>query len=168
VLCSEIVIRCRNCVGCSELAFAAKTESFVAKLCVLQRIVIRCRNYVVCSELTIRYRVAFCSELAIRCQSGVVCSKSLPKLSWLQQNCDSLSKLSCLLRVSICCQNCGASSETVVAAELAACSETVLAVELAACSETVLAAELGSLQRTISRCQIGCLQRTSSCCRILQ
>jgi len=146
------VIRCRNCVGCSELAFAAETESFVAKLCVLQRIVIRCRNYIVCSELTIRCRVAFCSELAIHCQSGVVCSKSLPKLSWLQQNCDSLPKLSCLLRVSICCQNCGASSETVLAAELAACSETVLA------------AELGSLQRTISRCQIGCLQRTSSCC----
>jgi len=28
VLCSEFVIRCRNCVGYSELAFAAKTESF--------------------------------------------------------------------------------------------------------------------------------------------
>jgi hypothetical protein len=26
VLCSEIVIRCRNCVGCSESAFAAETE----------------------------------------------------------------------------------------------------------------------------------------------
>jgi hypothetical protein len=30
VLCSEIVIRCRNCVGCSELAFAAETESSAA------------------------------------------------------------------------------------------------------------------------------------------
>jgi hypothetical protein len=30
-------------------------------------------------------------------------SKSLSKLSWLQRNCDSLAKLSCLLRVSICC-----------------------------------------------------------------
>jgi hypothetical protein len=26
VLCSKIVIRCRNCVSCSELAFAAETE----------------------------------------------------------------------------------------------------------------------------------------------
>jgi hypothetical protein len=26
----------------------------------------------------------FCGELAIRYQSGVVCGKSLPKLSWLQ------------------------------------------------------------------------------------
>jgi len=26
VLCSETVIRCRNCVGCNELAFAAETE----------------------------------------------------------------------------------------------------------------------------------------------
>jgi len=30
VLCSEIVIRCRNCVGCSELSFAAETELSVA------------------------------------------------------------------------------------------------------------------------------------------
>jgi hypothetical protein len=26
VFCSEFVIRCRNCVGCSELTFAAETE----------------------------------------------------------------------------------------------------------------------------------------------
>jgi hypothetical protein len=32
VLCSEIVIRCRNCVGCSELAFAAETELSAANL----------------------------------------------------------------------------------------------------------------------------------------
>ena len=30
VLCSETLIRCRNCVSCSELAFAAKTESSAA------------------------------------------------------------------------------------------------------------------------------------------
>ena len=30
VLCSEIVIRCRNCVGCSELAFAAEPMSAAA------------------------------------------------------------------------------------------------------------------------------------------
>jgi hypothetical protein len=27
VLCSEIVIRCRNCIGYNELAFAVETES---------------------------------------------------------------------------------------------------------------------------------------------
>jgi hypothetical protein len=32
VLSSEIVIRCRNCVGCSELAFAAETELSAANL----------------------------------------------------------------------------------------------------------------------------------------
>jgi hypothetical protein len=32
VLCSEIVIRCRNCVGCSKLAFAAETELSASKL----------------------------------------------------------------------------------------------------------------------------------------
>jgi hypothetical protein len=80
----------------------------------------------------------FCNELAIHYQSGVICSKSLPKLSWLQRNCDSLPKLSCLLRVSICCGNYGASSEVVFAAELAAGSETGVAAELAACSDTVL------------------------------
>jgi hypothetical protein len=32
VLCSEIVIRCRNCVGCSDLPFAAKTELSAANL----------------------------------------------------------------------------------------------------------------------------------------
>jgi len=37
------------------------------------------------------------------------------------------------------CRNCGASSETVFAAELAAGSETVFAAELASCSEPVLA-----------------------------
>jgi hypothetical protein len=95
----------------------------------------------------------FYSELAIHWQSGVVCSKSLQKLSWLQRNCDSLSKMSCLLQVSICCRNCGAGSETIVAAELAACNETVLAAELGACSEPILAAEMGSLQRTSSRCR---------------
>jgi hypothetical protein len=30
VLCSETLIRCRNCVSYSELAFAAETESSVA------------------------------------------------------------------------------------------------------------------------------------------
>ena len=34
------------------------------------------------------------------------------ELCVVQRNCDSLPKLSCLLRVSICCQNYGASSET--------------------------------------------------------
>jgi len=51
------------------------------------------------------------------------------------------------------CRNCGASSETVFAAALAAGSETIFAAELAACSEIVVAAELGSLQRTSSRCR---------------
>jgi hypothetical protein len=32
VLCSEIVIRCRNCVGCNELAFAVETELSAANL----------------------------------------------------------------------------------------------------------------------------------------
>jgi len=32
VLCSEIVIRCRNCVSCNELAFAAETELSAANL----------------------------------------------------------------------------------------------------------------------------------------
>ena len=109
---------------------AANCDS-LPKLCRLQRI-----NNSLLSGV-------FCSELAIRCRSGVVCSKSLPKLSWLQRNCDSLPKLSCLLRVSICCWNCGASSETAFAAELAAYSETVVS------------AELGSLQRTSSRCRSG-------------
>jgi len=31
-LCNEIVIRCRNCVGCSELAFAVETELSVVNL----------------------------------------------------------------------------------------------------------------------------------------
>jgi hypothetical protein len=141
------VIRCQNCVGCSELAFAAE-------LCVVQR------NFDSLPKLCRLQRInnslpsgVFCSELAIRCQSGVVYSKSLPKLSWLQRNCDSLPKLSCLLRVSICCRNCGASSETVFAAKLAAGSETVLLPNWlpaanqfslpnwAACSEPVLAAD---------------------------
>jgi len=95
----------------------------------------------------------FCSELLIRCQSGVVCIKSLPKLSWLQRNYDSLPKLSCLLRVSICCRNCGASSETVVTAELLPAAKQFSLPNWepaakqfslpnwAACSEPVLAAD---------------------------
>jgi len=39
------------------------------------------------------------------------------------------------------CRNCGASSETVFAAELAAGSEIVFAAEPAACSEPVLATD---------------------------
>jgi len=50
VLCSEIVIRCRNCVGCSKLAFAAelcvvqRNSDSLPKLCQLQRISICYRN----------------------------------------------------------------------------------------------------------------------------
>jgi hypothetical protein len=32
VFCSEIVIRCRNCIDCSELAFATETELSAANL----------------------------------------------------------------------------------------------------------------------------------------
>jgi len=98
VLCSETVIRCRNYVGCSELAFAAEAECLqricdsLPKLCRLQRV-----NNSLPSGV-------FCSELAIRCQSGVVCSKSLPKLSWLQRICDSLPKLWCQQRNSFRCR----------------------------------------------------------------
>jgi len=159
VVCSEFVIRCRNWVFCSELAFAAETVSAAAnwhslpKLCRLQRIGIRCRNWVVCSEFVIRCRNwVFCSELAFTAELCV-----------MQRNCDSLPKLSCLLRVSICCRNCGANSETVFAAELGSLQRTssccrigqpaVFAAKLVACSETVFDAELGSLHRTSSRCR---------------
>jgi hypothetical protein len=58
VFCSEIVIRCRICVGCSELAFAAETELFAANYHSLpnwvfsSEIVICCRSCVGYSELT--------------------------------------------------------------------------------------------------------------------
>ena len=123
MLSSETVIRYQNCVGCSELAFAVelcvvrRNSDSLPKLCQLQRISIRYR--VVCCaangdslpKLCRLQRInnslpsgVFCSELAIRCQSGVVCSKSLPKLSWLQRNGDSLPKLWCQQRNSFCCR----------------------------------------------------------------
>jgi len=117
------------------------TPRKLPKMCRLQRI----NNSLPSGE--------FCSELSIRCQSGVVCIKSLPKLSWLQRNYDSLPKLSCLLRVSICCRNCGASSETVFTAELLPAAKQFSLpnwepaakqfslLNWAACSEPVLAAD---------------------------
>jgi hypothetical protein len=110
VLCSEIVIRCRNCVGCSEFVIRCRNWvfcselAFAAELCVvqrncdslpklrrLQRISIHCQNWVVCSEFVIRCQNwVFCSELAFAAE---LCS--------VQRNCDSLPKLCRLQRISI-------------------------------------------------------------------
>jgi hypothetical protein len=75
IVSSEIVIRCRNWIVCSELAFAAE-------LCVLQRI---------CDSL-----------LNFSCLQRI--HDSLSKLCCLQRNYDSLPKLSCLQRIIIRCR----------------------------------------------------------------
>ena len=131
---SEFVIRCWNWVVCSELALATESmcSASLLKVYVLQRISIRCWNCVVYSELT------FAAEVVL----SVVNQRSLPKVYCLQRICDSLSKLSCLQWISICCQNyigCG---------------------ELAFVAEIVLSAVN---EHSLSKwC---CLQQISVCCR---
>ena len=61
------MIHCWNCVGCSELAFAAE-------LCVVQRNCDSLPSGVLCSEVVIRCRSwVGCSEIVIRCRNWVVC-----------------------------------------------------------------------------------------------
>jgi hypothetical protein len=141
VLCNEIVIRCRNYVGCSELAFATETKSSAANEhsllnCVLwSEIVIRWRNCVGCSEL------AFAAELCV-----------------VQRNCDSLLKLCRLQWISIQCRNWVVCSEFMIH-----CRNWVFYSELAFAGESCVMhricdslPKLCRLQRISIRCWIVC------------
>jgi len=143
------VIRCRNCVGCSELAFAAE-------LCVLQRIYDSlpklCRLQRINNSLP---SGMFCSELANRCQSGVVCSESLPKLSWLQ-------------RIVIRCRNWAVCYELHLLPKLWRQQRKSFRCRIGCVQRSSFPCRIGCVQRSSSRCRIGCVQRNNSRCWIGQ
>jgi hypothetical protein len=132
VFCNEFVIRCWSWVVCSESVIRYRNCDSLPKLCRLQRISIHCR--MVCSVANMSFAVevelaaankhplpnrVFCYEFVIRCQSWAICSKFVIRfpncvicselafaVEWrvLQLICDLLPKLSWLQRISIRCR----------------------------------------------------------------
>jgi len=94
-----------NGVACSE-------SVFVAESCGLQQIGVPCQNCVVCND------VAFATKIVLSAAN----QRSLLKVCCLHWICDSLPKLSCLQRISVCCWN------WIVYNELAFTTESVLVV----------------------------------------
>jgi len=158
VSCSEVGIRCRNWVGCSELTFATELcvlqqiWDSLPKLYCLQRICNLLPNCVSCSEVGIRcWCCIVCSEFPIRCQNWVDCSEltfaielcvlqwiwgTLPKLYWLQRFFNSLSNCVSCSEVGIRCRSC------IVYREFKICCQNWVD-----CSELTFATELCVLQR---------------------
>ena len=113
---------------------SAANQRSLPKVCCLQRICdslsklsclrqnsIRCWNCVGCSKL------AFAAEIMLAAAN----EHSLLKLWRLQLICDSLSKLSCLPRISIHCQKCVFCSEFVIRCHnQVVCSKLAFTVEM--------------------------------------
>ena len=123
----RISIRCRKCIGCSELAFTAKNvlatvnQRSLSKLCCLQRISVRNQKCVVYSEFVIHCQNwVVCGELAFAVEMLLSAANQCPllKVCCFQWICDSLSKLSCLQRISVRCKKCCSTANLWFATEI--------------------------------------------------
>jgi len=97
IVCQQrIRFRCRNCVVCSELVFAAETmlsavnQRSLLKLCYLQRTNVRCRKCVVCSKSAFVAEVmlsAFAAEVLLPAVKHFFFTIELCGLQWNSFRC---------------------------------------------------------------------------------